>query len=797
MRNASARARASTAMKLILGMGGVLMLAPSAFAQGAVDAVEEEVIVTATKRGDALAQDVPLAITAYSAEQLQALNFQDLQSLSYTMPNVQLEDVGTARGVANFSIRGIGINSSIPSVDPAVGVFVDGVYMGINAGILADNFDLEAVEVLRGPQGTLYGRNVTGGAVLVRTRDPSNEFQVDGRVAVETGLQYSGDVSITGPLVEDVLSAKFATYYTHDDGWFENDYDGSQFGEGGMQIYRGALRFTPGSDFEAILRLEQGVSDGDGPASQNHSLFSRDSFDFSINYPGYGSGDWEQAILETNWDVAFGNGTITNIAGWRSYEGLSGGDIDSTPNTAFHSRSVTEQEQWSDELRYAGTFGSVDVTTGLYWFGQNLTYIEERLLFGGYLPAAAPTPTSPIQYAAADPFWITRVGGGYGEFSTFGAFASADWHLNDQLTLNFGLRYTEEQKDAQISRIRRGVTVVSQPVIAGLGPAAALVGMSILPADNLDGAVVIPGEGVVGGSIDNRTLTFSDSPFNLSWNDTSPRVGIQWEPTPDTNVYAFWSKGFRSGGVNFRVTTLAPTSGSGAPTAFDAEEQSSFEIGWKQDFLDGRGRINLALFHNTIENMQRETNVPDASSGVQQVIVNAGEAVIQGAELEARFAVTDAFMISAQVGYTDGEYDTVTADLNGNGVVGDLADYQLEIPRLAPWTYGVNFIYDLEFGGGTLSSRLGYNHRDASFYNDANTGTLAEADIVDANFTFTPANANWSFAVYGTNLTDQPTWGNDTVLPDLPWFGGVGAPTNTLSPLNEGRVIGAEFRFHY
>lgn len=771
--------RAGTAMTLIMGMGGALSLAPSAFAQGAVETIDEEIVITATKRGDALAQDVPLAVTAYSAEQLQALNFQDLQSLSYAMPNVQLEDIGTARGVANFSIRGIGINSSIPSVDPAVGVFVDGVYMGINAGILADNFDLEAVEVLRGPQGTLYGRNVTGGAVLLRTANPSDEFEVSGRVAVETGLQYIGDLSISGPLVEDVLTAKFATYYTRDEGWFENDYDGSQFGESEMQIYRGALRFTPSSGFEAILRLEQGLSEGDGPAGQNHGMFERDTFDFAINEPGYGSGDWEQATLETNFDVGFGDGVITNIAGWRKYEGLSGGDIDATPSTGFHSRSVTEQEQFSNELRYAGTFGPVDITTGVYWFEQDLFYIEERLLFSGVILPSPPFP-------AGTPLNLLRTGGGRGEFSTLGAFASADWHLTEQLTLNLGVRYTEEEKNAVVSRIRTGPTSV--------------LGVPVYPGDNLDGATVVDGEFQSGGSIDDRTLNpaAGDPTFDLSWNDTSPRVGIQWEPNPDTNLYAFWSQGFRSGGVNFRVTTLNPVGGgSGAATPFDAEEQTSIEVGWKQDFLDGRGRVNLAVFHNTLEEMQRETNVPDAGSGVQQVIVNAGEAVIQGAELEARFRVTDAFMISGQVGYTEGEYDTVTADLNGDGITGNPADYALDIPRLAPWTYGVNFIYDLNLAGGVLSSRLGYNHRDASFYNDANTGVLAEADMVDANFTFTPEGSAWSLALYGNNLTDEVTYGGDTVLPELPWFGGVGGATNTFSPLNEGRVIGAEFRFRY
>src|SRR5690606_2739866 len=130
-------------------------------------------------------QELPLAMNAYGADELRALNMEDLPSLSYAMPNVQFEDIGTARGIANFSIRGVGVNSSIASVDPAVGVFVDGMYLGLNAGTITDGFGLEAVEVLRGPQGTLYGRNVTGGAVLVRTRAPTDAFEAQARVAYE------------------------------------------------------------------------------------------------------------------------------------------------------------------------------------------------------------------------------------------------------------------------------------------------------------------------------------------------------------------------------------------------------------------------------------------------------------------------------------------------------------------------------------------------------------------------------------------------------------------------------------
>ncbi|MGE3931421.1 MAG: TonB-dependent receptor, partial [Hyphomonadaceae bacterium] len=437
--------RLSMTTALAIAAGGLMAGAAHAQQQGATQVLQDEIVITATKRGETMVQDVPLAVTAYSAEQLEAMNFQDLQTLTYSMPNVQLEDIGTARNVANFSIRGIGINSSIPSVDPTVGVFVDGMYLGINAGVLTDNFDLEAVEVLRGPQGTLYGRNVTGGAVLVRSRAPTDELEIRARAGVETGPQYNADFSISGPIAPGVVSGKLAVYHSQDEGWHENDFNGSQFGESETSIYRAALRFTPTDTLEMLLRLEQGNGTGDGPAAQNHGLFSRDSFDFSINYPGYGSANWEQAIFETNWDVGIGNGTITNIAGWRQYTGLSGGDIDSTPNTAFHSRAVTEQDQWSNELRYAGTFGNVDVTLGGYYFNQNLFYIEERFLLAGLLPIATPSATSPLQYAAADPFFINRVGGGEGRFSTTGFFANTDWHLNEQITLSFGARYTYEQ----------------------------------------------------------------------------------------------------------------------------------------------------------------------------------------------------------------------------------------------------------------------------------------------------------------------------------------------------------------
>lgn len=411
---------------VLLAAASPLVFTAGVQAQSATEALRDVITITATKRPEgADVQEVPIAVTAYSAEQLAALQFRDISSLSYQIPNVQFEDIGTSPGIANFSIRGLGINSSIPSVDPTVGYFVDGMYYGVNVGVVIDNFDIEAIEVLRGPQGVLFGRNVTGGAVVVRTTTPTDEFRFSGRLGVETGLRYVASGTVSGPLT-DMLSAKLAVYHSDDEGWHTNQFDGSSHGASQFTIIRPAIAFRPNDNAEFILRLERGKGDGDGPSGQNHvngfgigGLFPRGSFGMSIDEPGFARSEWNQAIFETNIGVEFGNGTITNIFAWRDYEGSSLSDIDATPNWLFHAPASTNQNQWSNELRYAGTFGNVDVTTGFFYFDQTIDYVEQRLLLGGALNV---------------------IGGGIIDHSTWGLFANLDFRPNDQWTFSVGGR---------------------------------------------------------------------------------------------------------------------------------------------------------------------------------------------------------------------------------------------------------------------------------------------------------------------------------------------------------------------
>ncbi len=372
-----------TGLRMAAGIGGSLIALAASSAAMAQDQTEPEeesafgtIVVTATKKADAQdVQSVPLAVTAFGADQLADQHVRTLDNLGFSVPNVQLDDVGTAPGFANFSIRGLGINSSIPSIDPTVGVFVDGVYMGISAGILFDTFDLEGVEVLRGPQGLLFGRNVTGGAVVVRTSTPdtSGDLKIEGRMALETGLNKIASAVVSGPLIEDKLGAKIAVYYNDDDGWFTNQFNGNtDFGAAETLILRGALNFTPTDTVQLIARYERGRVRGDGAVVSNFGLFPRESFGISVNDEGTTRNDWNQATLELNIDTAFGDGRITNILAYRDFSAFVASDIDSSPNFTFHADTLTRQDQWSNELRYAGTFGDFEVTTGLFYFKQNI-----------------------------------------------------------------------------------------------------------------------------------------------------------------------------------------------------------------------------------------------------------------------------------------------------------------------------------------------------------------------------------------------------------------------------------------
>lgn len=736
--------------------------------ESAIERVLGTVTVTATKKADVEdVQTVAVAMSAYNASTLDALNVTTLESLSYSAPNVSLDDVGTARGTANFAIRGLGVNSSIPSIDPAVGVFVDGVYLGVNNGVVVDMFDLDSIEVLRGPQGLLFGRNTTGGAIVVNTANPTDEFSfkvrtsIDGPVDSDRGGPNTNvQAIVSGPLVENLLNGKFGVSYNSDEGYFKNQFNGDNHGELNSITYRGALEFMPTDSLTFLGKLEYTDSRSDGPSGKNLAYFERDNFDMSINNPGFGESDTILGSLRTDLDVGFGNGVITNIFGYRKYESTSSSDIDATPFTLFHSNAEFDQEQFSNELRYAGTFDKLDLTAGLYYFEQTLDYTEIRFL-----------PT-----ASAAGFY----GGGTLDHSVWGAFANVDYSITDKLIGTVGLRYSVEEKDGAVVYIRPR-------------PACSVIQGTCDP----DGTnPFIPGE--PNGFRDGN-----------EWKNWTPKVGLQYFWNDNVQTYAHYTKGFRSGGYNFRITDYAGFTNIVNQTGslgFDEEEVDSYEIGFKAQSVDGRIQVNGAAFMTEVGDMQREVNTAAPGAAVVQNIINTADATIFGLEFDGRVVLTDSLLASFNVGFMDAGYDSVFYDLNNDGVVNQ-EDVNLDLPRVPPMTYGFGLIKDFDLGtAGAIVAQATFQHRDRIAYTDSNFGWIQEADMVDVNITWETPMQGLSASIYGKNLLDEVQFGNDTQLP-FPGPNSVPGSANTsyqnqlsggtFSPMKKGRLLGLELTYVY
>ncbi len=684
------------------------MASGSAYAQASK--ILEEVVVVAQKKGFAeSAQDVPISISAFTGDQVEAVFAGNLTDIGLVTPNANLIDIATFPGVANFVIRGMGtVGQSIPSADPAVGVSIDGVSLGTIYGVVTDLFDLEGIEILRGPQGTLLGRNVTGGAISLRTTRPTEEFVSKVRFGVGNFGKTDASLLLSGPL-NDKWGAKIAVLDKSNDAMFPAlNLPGGETGASETTLIRPAISYKT-ENFDAVLIYEDGSIQADGLVS---NAFALDGVTLSDPFQrretrqdlrGSSDLEWSQLTLESNLDI-FG-GQATAVLGLRDLEQNGFSDVDGSNQRRLHFNNTgLEQDQSSFELRWAGSVSErVDLTAGVYFFDQEYTYNERRI----------------IDIANRDHRGSSSI-----EHSTQGVFAQADIALTENLSMTLGGRYTQEDKDASIG-------IIGDP--NGVGDCANQV--PILP--------------------DLISVNFADcQPAQVDsedWSNFTPKVGLSWNVNNDVLAFASFTRGFRSGGYNVRFTDATfvtnPSNPNSRPGPYDEESVDAFELGLKTTFRDGRVRVNGSIFSNEFDDLQRTT----LGSGGGQEIQNAASATIQGLELDLTLAATDNLVFQAGLGYIDASYDSFP----GIEATAVRPVRELELVLAPELSYNLAATYDWNLSSSSyITGRIAYAYTDGTASNDANSVVTDDYDFIDASLTY-KNDSGLKVAIYGKNVTDE------------------------------------------
>lgn len=684
--------------------------------------VLEETIVTAQKRSTNL-QDTPISMVAFSGDELERRGAVSIAQVADFTPNVQFDSSVALSGGSNASsiyIRGVGQSDFIATTEPGVGVYLDGVYIARSVGGVLDLMDIERVEVLRGPQGTLFGRNTIGGAISVITKKPGADFSLTGELTLGRFDRQDAKASINIPLVDDRLFASFGISTKNSDGYGDRVLTNDTMGGEDTDAYRLMLRFTPSDNFEVNFSLDHTKSKDDSPvtslADQNarpgppppggtwfgayngiyglangvpwdDRYFPADHEKSMATGPTGSDLEIDGTSLTIEWDL--GAVSIRSITAYREWKGEFGRDQDHSPLTLFEIAYAFEQEQTSQEINIFGKAfdDRLDWLVGGYYFDESVIEDTSFKLVPDLFP---PIPIN---------------GGGIDDIDneSFALFAQGTYQFTDQLAVTLGVRSSEDEK-------------------------------SIFAGARKD-----PSQ-VPGGP-----FLLANRKGKDKFNSTTSRFSIDYHPSEDLLVYGSYSEGFKSGGFVSRYLRNAS-----APIPFDPEEVSSFELGFKGDFLGNRLRLNGAVFYSEYDDIQ----ITIVNLGVPETR-NAAEGEITGIELEMTAVVSDQFRVNAGFGYMDAEYTKIDpGDLVGIRVDFDESASFVNTPERS---LSVGIEYSLSVGDAGLNLRADYSYTSEVANDAVNTSTLIEDDLglLSASATYTTADEHWEIKLYGRNLTDE------------------------------------------
>jgi iron complex outermembrane receptor protein len=701
-------------------IAAVLTLGVPAGVVAAEDGVKqlEEVVVTARRREENL-QEVPIAITAFSAADIEMRNIENVEDMQVLLPNVDIRGDGTSGGNSgNMTIRGI----------PGVARYLDGVLLSGDMGSLENVVELERIEVLRGPQGTYFGKNAIGGAIQYVTKKPQAEFGARIKITVGEFDRRDIQANVDIPLSDTVLTSVTAASLSRD-GYVDSVTINESYGQTDNTIIRGVLQWQPTESFQALFTAGNNKLDGNlqanvlfdvvenpgfGPRTPErynaagipftdelYAYGKREQYLNAADYTGPGVlFDSNYYSLTMNWDIndAF---TVKSISAYRKLDYASYRDLDATQLVMQNTWYYREMEETSQEFQFLGSGERYSWIVGLYYFDRD---VFEK--FNGWQrwELTGTGVNGPRGRNSLDRVMNT-------DTAIYGEFA---YDLTEKLTLTVGGRYSKENYQSE-------TYVPSDP----LGPPDQ-------PSFSLAGTIQV---------VDGAPLV-TDEDFEAF----TPRVTLQYQFTDAVMAYVNYSEGFNGGGVNSRFDPTLPNNGI---IPYDSERLKNIELGLRSDWLDDHLRLNATYFNGTWDDIQIGENLTPG----QSTTTNGGEAKIEGLEIEGIWRVTDNFSLNFTVGLLDTRYTDV----------GQAQNIALDTPfPYAPeesYSIGGQWLYNLN-SGGSITTRVDWGwigdfqtHQDARF--QASVAANDAYGLLSARIVYAPPNSSWDIALHGTNLTDE------------------------------------------
>ena len=731
----------------------LLIASPAAIAQDQeASFILEEVIVTAQKRTQSL-QDVPVAVSAFTGEQIADAEIRDIRSLQLLSPSVNVTQSAAAYQTS-ISIRGIGTSGFNPGLEPSVGIFVDGVYRSRTGSAIGDFNELERVEILRGPQSTLYGKNSSAGVIGYYTKKP--EFEFGGEVELGAGNydQKIASARITGPLIEDTLAFSLAVNYNERDGFIKNPAQGVTVNDRDRWGLRGQLLWDAGDSVQVRFIADTSEQTElccaapsfiNGPTTPVVAALGGtiidppDPFRRVVNFDSkmQANMDDQGLSMQIDWDI---NDRVlfTSITGWRDFESDTDFDADFTDVELVRSQgNLTQIEAFTQEFRFASTGDNkIDWQAGAFFYDQDL-HVEGKVHYGNFTNAYFNILTggavSGLEMAFGLPpgtFYFPGTGMVSEIFdsnsNSWALFGQTDIHFNDDWTLTIGLRYTDEDKTG------KGQFNVIDPwaalpldLIFGPGLGAALAPTQIFPP----------------------ATDFDEKRNEAEW---SGNIILSWSINDELNSYASYARGYKAGGFN-----LDRAAGFENPSfTFDPEFIDNFEIGLKSRFLNGRSQLNIAVFYQDVQDFQ--TTLFD---GIRFNLANAGDMDIYGVEVESQTQLTENLHWSIAVTYLDATYASYTDAPCPIFVPAPSCDLTGARKDDAPkWTGTTNMTWDKPISGNLalfLRGEIYYRgERFTAGDNDPNT-LIGSTTLLNASIGIHNLDRTWDVRIWGRNLNDE------------------------------------------